>query len=314
MQDPRILVVGDVCTELNIKTDSIPDRTGISEAIVYESCMGGRAVGTALSLARLGCDSIICSVAGDDANRREMVNYLSDEGVDTRFLSKIRGENTSVDLVIKDDYSTRRICYKGVMERFSENEVEGAFICYPDGVILHGAITPNAIDETVRQAKKQEAPLFVASLPDPSKYPISKIGECEILILDSESALRCTGIRPSDQENCMKACIALSKRINAKYFIIRLEERGSFVYDGTYYSFISSYDIPSNPNVDTSDAFVASLVSEYLVTGGDIKSSCEFASLVSAVYLSRGGGLKSYPSLEDVKRFAIKHEIELDFI
>lgn len=310
---PRILVIGDVCTELNVVSGAFPNYMGICEAENYDSVLGGSGIHSALSLARLGADSILCSVTGDDANRREMVSFLSEEGVDVRFLNKVRGENTAVDIILKSENDERKISYKGVISRFAQSFIDEAFISYPDGVILHGAkIPPVVIDETVKQAKKQGTPLIISGLPDPSGYPISKIGECEILVVDSSSAYRCTGIRPADQEKCMKACIALMQRIKAKYIIIRLEERGSFIYDGTYYSFVSSYDVDVNENTNSIHAFTSALVCEYLSNEKNIKHACDFATVVSAAYISAGAALRSYPRLEDVKRFAIRNEIEFD--
>jgi ribokinase len=110
----------------------------------------------------------------------------------------------------------------------------------------------------------------------------------------------------------MRACIALSQRVKAKYVVIRLGERGTFLFDGKFSTFVSAYDVPQPKGVESDDAFGAALVHEYLRSDGDIARACDFATVVSAVYLARGGGLRAYPYFEDVRRFVKKNEIDYD--
>lgn len=313
MLKPRILVVGDICTELIITTDAAPGRNEKTEAERLDYMPGGDGTASSIALTRLGADAVLCSVIGDDTYGNELSKYLLSEKVDTRFLVEKRGENTPIDVIIKELHgASSTLSHKGALYRFADYDVEEAFISYPDAVMLHGSLPSQVIDETVKQARHQEVPLFIVSLPDPSKYPLSRLGECEMLIVDEDEAYRFTGIRPSDQEKCMKACIAMMQRVKAKYIIIRLEERGSFLFDGTFYSFISSYDVPETNGSSSTDAFSAALTLEYLRSEGDIRRACDFATIVSAVYLSRGGELKAYPFIEEVKRFIVKNEIDFE--
>ncbi len=313
MLKPRILVIGDARTELVITTDTMPERNGRTEAESFDYFPGGKGNITSVALARLGADTVLCSAFGDDTYGKELAEYLSSERVDTRFSPKKRGESTPIDVIIKDYSETARtIGFGGALEKFTEGDIEEAFISYPDAVVLHGTVPEKVIDAAVSQAAENKLPLFLASLPDPSKYPLSRIGECEILLTDEKNVEKYTGIRPSDQEKSMRACIALFQRVKAKHIIIRLGERGSFMFDGTFYSFVSSYDVPQPKGIESDDAFGAALVLEYLRSDGDIKRACDFATIVSAVYLTRGGGLRSYPYLEDVKRFISRNEIAYD--
>ncbi len=305
-----MLIIGDVSVELVVKTEYIPENGGSADADSFDYMPGGRGTSSSVSMARLGADAVLCSAMGDDSYGKELAEYFSSETVDTRFFAKKRGESTATELVLKDfSGAERRICYSGAINKFADGDIEEAFISYPDAVLLHGNLPERIIDVTTEQAYKQ-LPLFIASLPDPSKYPLSRIKECEILVVNEDEAYRCSGIRPSDQEKCMRICIALSQRVKAKYVIIRLGERGAFLYDGTFYSFISAYDVPTPKGISSDDAYTSALVYEYLRTEGDIKRACDFASIVSAIYLSRGGGLRAYPSSEDVKKFVFRNEID----
>lgn len=311
MQKPRILVIGDVSTELVVRTDRLPAPGGATDVESFDYLPGGEGTHSAVALARLGADAVICAKLGDDSYGEELAEYLGDEGVDVRFLAEARGENTALEVILREQgIAERRLCYAGALLRFDDSDVEESFICYPDAVMLHGDLPAQVIDKAVKMAGDKKLPLFLASLPDPSRYSLSRLGECEILTVDETQTERVTGIRPADQERCMKACIALTRAVKAKYVVLRLGERGCFLYDGVFHRFISAYDVPQPAGVSADEAFSAALALEYLRSDGDIRRACDYATIVSAVYLTRGGGLRAYPSAGDVRQFILRNEIE----
>lgn len=313
MQKPRILVVGVAGTEMVLKTPFLPTAGESAAVDSFHFLPGGGGTALSVALARLGSEPVLSAHLGGDPNAKELTDYLRSEGIDTRFLTEEPSESTALDVILREErQSDRRLRYAGASERFRSSDVEEAFLCYPDAVILHRGLPGEVNDEAVACAERRQLPLIVASLPDPARYTPSRFGACELLVVDSDDAERCTGIRPIDQEKCMKACMALTNRIKAKYVVLRLGERGVFLYDGMYYDFIAAYDVPQPNGVSSEHAFTAALVLEYLRSEGEVKRACEFASIVSAVYLTRGGGLRAYPTDEDVRRFIDRNEI--DFI
>lgn len=111
----------------------------------------------------------------------------------------------------------------------------------------------------------------------------------------------------------MKACIEFTRMTEAKYTVLRLGERGYFLYDGMYYSFVPSYDVENLAGADSDNAFAASFVYEYMRSKGDIKRSAEFATIVSAIYIKKGGGLLSYPTEDEVRRFIKQNELDFEY-
>ena len=311
MLKPRILTAGQVCTELILKSRILPTPGTRAKGDSFYYLPGGRGLHSSVALARLGADAVICTRLGDDSYGNDLTEYLVSESVDTRFLVKERGEDTALLVRLLEEMSgERHLIYPGAGERMRDTDIEDGFVCYPDAVMLHGELTPQVYDEAAKLAREQKLPLFLVSLPDPDRYPLSRLGACEILSVDEDEAQRATGIRPSDQEKCMKACMALTQQVKTSYVVLRLGERGCFLFDGLYYHFFSSYDVPQPNGVNSDEAFTAALVLEYLRSEGDIKRSCEFATVVSAIYLTRGGGLRGYPSMEDVRRFIRRNDID----
>jgi sugar/nucleoside kinase (ribokinase family) len=46
---------------------------------------------------------------------------------------------------------------------------------------------------------------------------------------------------------------------------------------------------------------------------GDVRRACEFATVVNALYLTKGGGFAAYPTMDEIRRFVARNEIDLRF-
>ena len=314
MMNPRILTVGDVSVECFLEMNYLPTpgTTAVGGGVSYSP--GGRGAKTAVALARMGGDVLVCGSVGDDANGEELSQYLFSENVDTRFLRSTKEETTGMTVhLCEQEVAERRLIFSGAGSRLSTSDVYDAFMSYPDAVVLQGDIPAEALTEAARLSKTKELPLFLLSLPRTLEDGPLPVEDCEILSLDDEQILRHTGIRPSDQEKCMKACLALAQIVPAKYIVLRLHERGCFLFDGKYYHFYSAYDVPQPQGVAGHEAFTAALTLGYLRFEGDIRRACEFATIVCALYFTRGGGFRAYPTMDDIRRFVSRNEIEFDF-
>lgn len=91
--------------------------------------------------------------------------------------------------------------------------------------------------------------------------------------------------------------------VQAKYIVLKLGDRGAFLYDGRqYYTFPAE----STPVVDTTaagDVFTAALTYWYLEKGNILKAA-DFAGCAAAVSVSRAGASTSVPTLAEVIAFA----------
>src|SRR5256886_13360319 len=71
-----------------VGVDLYPNQleTPLSEVRTYTRFVGGFAGNVATGLARLGVRTAIVSAVGDDGHRRYIRRFLSDEGIDVRWL------------------------------------------------------------------------------------------------------------------------------------------------------------------------------------------------------------------------------------
>lgn len=300
----RVLTVGRADMNIVMNIGSIPSANQVTEGINYAYVPGGGGSVAAVSFAKLSADSVFCARVGDDENGVRLIKYYNDCGVDTRYITRDRGIETGFSAVINEAGSTTRtIYYPGANKRFGREDLENGFMCYPDALFLQFELPDRECVAATRLAKRQEIPVFIDAGPNKFELPLELLENVEIFSPNEEEAYHYTGVYPSDPEKCLKVCMALGTKINAKYIVLKLGRKGCFIYDGKYYYVVPAYDTTFIDGSAAGDVFSAALTTEYL-RHGDIKAACEFANLAGAIAVSRDGSYNAVPTRDDVEKLA----------
>ncbi len=297
----RILVAGSSNIDLLLNTPYIPapGETMVSEGN-YAFTPGGKGANTAVAVASLGENAVLCSRVGDDAYGDRLIALFKEKGVDTRFVKADRLEQTGLSVVMLEKSGANRvISFKGANRRISESDIENAFSSYPDAIITQLEINPDAIVNAARLAADDGIKFFLDAGPARANFPLEKLERVEVLSPNETETEILTGIRPNSLENCLRASMALCNRVDIGYVVLKLGSRGCYVYDGKYCDLISPFDVPVADKTAAGDVFTAALTVEYLRTN-DILKAARFANAAGALTVSKHGAIASIPTLEEV--------------
>ncbi|MBQ4067016.1 MAG: ribokinase [Clostridia bacterium] len=301
----RILVVSSANIDFvqNVKRMPSGGETVIEKG-GYSYVPGGKGANSALAFARLGADTVFCTKVGRDDNAKKLKGLYSAEGIDTRFICEDREAPTGLaSIIVEEDGQNRIIVYPGANGFLNENDVEEAFTCYPDGVFVQLEIPDNAVIAAARFAREKSIPFFVDAGPARQGFPLEELRGVEILSPNETECEILTGIKPDSVQNCLKAAIRLATVTEAKYVVIKLGRRGSFIYDGKYYNIIPAHKVTVADTTAAGDVFTAALSYAYLQKG-EILEATRFATLAGAICVSRPGASTSIPTLKEIKAFA----------
>lgn len=306
---PRILTVGSANIDLMARMQAVP-RVGqtVLEKNRYEYIPGGKGVNAALAFAKMGGESVFCCKLGSDTHGAKLVKIYEESGINTRFVSADKKEKTGLAIVMVENNADNRIVvYPGANKRLRPADVEDAFICYPDALYLQFEVPEDTVLAAADFAREQGIPIFVDGGPASKEFPLENLGPVEVFSPNEEETYVYTGIRPTSVESCLKACLALSNRIQAKYYVLKLGERGVYLYDGKYFKIIGPYNVDEVDTTAAGDAFTAAMTLEYLRTY-DIKRACEYGNIAGAITVSRPGAFISIPSHEDIRTFVREND------
>lgn len=303
---PRILVVGSANIDFVCRVEKIPEpgETVVSDG-TYAFVPGGKGANTAVAARRLGADVVFCARLGSDSYGKQLTEKYAAEGIDTRFLVKDKTARTGLASVMVDGTGQNRICvFPGANAKLCMTDVENAFTTYPDMLLLQLEVDRELVINATRLAAEQGVKTVLDAGPATSDFPLEKLGRLEIISPNETETRVLTGITPNSSENCLRACVNLMNRVDTKYVVLKLGERGCFVYDGVHCNHVAPVEV--GPAVDTTaagDAFTASLGAEYLKNGGDILKAAEISNAVGAYVVKRPGAFSSLPRKKELEEF-----------
>lgn len=311
MTKPRILTISSANIDLLARMTTIPSvgQTLKSED-GYEYTPGGKGANAALAVHRLGGDSVFCTKLGKDTHGTRLAGLFAQNGINTRFVTADKHERTGLALVMVEANGNNRIVvYPGANTKLNLGDVEDAMTCYPDAVLLQLEIPRETVIAAARYARKSGIPIIVDAGPAVNDFPLEELGPVEIFSPNETETYAYTGIHPTSTDKCLKACMILSQRIKARYYVLKLGERGVYLYDGTFFKVIAPYNVDVVDTTAAGDVFSAAMTLEYLRSDGDIRRACEYANLAGALTVTKEGAYASVPSHDDIREYVFKHEI-----
>lgn len=299
MPRKRMLFVGGAQIRFAVGTSRIPTpgETIRSDAnYTFAPC--GRSILSAVAAARLGYDAAICARVGDDYYGDRLRDVCKKEGVQSANITTDRTLQTGLALeLVEQTGAQRTVLFPGANQGLEPQHAENALSCYPDAIVASLEPVPETVTQLSVLAAERKLPFFLDATANrgfPRDFPFEQLVRAEILLLDEEDAYTFSGVNPINEEQRKLACYTLRKRFDVRYILLRLGNRGCFLYDGKYFSAISAFDEDPVDIAAASEAFTAALIGEYLNTG-DLRAAAEFANSVYAKTASRPGGYRSLP-------------------
>lgn len=305
MNSQSILVIGNsnIDVLLNIPSTPVNGRTVYSYE-KYAETPGGRGVYTAIATSRAGISTTFCTRIGADINGEKLKRAFFDGKLNTGYVKVDRMEQTGLDVLLLEQYAQAgRISFPGANAKLNTSDVETAFNSYPDLVITNLEASEETAVYTARFANSKETPLLLDTVGAYRNYPLSKLERAEIIVSGENETELLTGVRPNTIENCLRASISLSNALSVKYVILKLGERGVYLYDGKFCDMIMAKDLPSVDETAEHEAFLGALGVEYL-RKNNIFDAIEFALVASAITASGVGALSSIPDEAQIRRVA----------
>lgn len=295
----KILIFGPART---VETLTVPAVGSSVEGISYEAILAGEGETAAVTVARLGDRSVFAGRVGDDSGGKRLVRLLDTAGVDLSCFRVDRAAQTGHTVREVDEAANERcIRFAGANARLTEEEVRAAFLTAPEAVCLLGDLPAPILARIGDMAAEREIPLFY-------HYTLGStlcetLPRLEIFMTDEAAAERLTGIRPSGTDSCLQAAIALGKRFSARYLVIRLGERGAFVYDGTYCYVVNAFILPTTDLRGTAEVFFATTVCEYMRDTDEVLAALRYAAAAAALAGTHEGEAISPPTADEIMTF-----------
>jgi ribokinase len=306
----KILVIGSADVNISMDAAQLPEpgeiKTDNGSLTVTN---GGKASNVAVAMSRLGAKSVLAARVGDDAYGKRLMKLYNESKIDTSYVEIDRDFRTGVSVTIKErDKDARRILYRGANMNFTPEDALRAMSCEPEAFYVDLELSYPIAETTLKYAKRHEIPIFFNASPANKDYPLSSLPALDIFFVSDKDIEEYTGITAASAESALRAAVEIQKHVKATYYVVRLGEKGAFVYDGKYYHMVSSYIVRAIDTAASNDIFAGAMLLEYTRNSGDIISACKYANAAVALSVQKAGTTASMPYHEDVMAFIAKKD------
>lgn len=301
MNKSRLLVFGNTFMNFTMKVKRAPERGEcVTSNLEHFYSVGGHGAISALTAAKYDTDVVFCSKIGEDENGDKLLKIFNHNNIDTRFLKRDKRIPTGLNAItIEDRNKSRIISYPGANSTLSYDDIESAFMCYPDAVLINSDLNTEFILDVINYAHELNVPIILSCSSEVRDFDIEDIGEVDIFSPNREAMYKMTGIDPIDVSSALHSCVKIIGKIKCKYIVIKLGERGCFVFDGVYSEIIPALDVEVIDDHMAGTIFTAAL-SNYYINSKDIVNSAKFANTVASLSVTKERD--AYSSIPDIEQ------------
>jgi ribokinase len=294
---PKLLVIGDNCFDITVKSDFgfTKDRNFIPE--YYVSKPAGTGVNFAVSFSELGGSAVYYTPISKDSFGREISNFLSEKGVDISGKRSDLPTALIIAVVNSEGERTTFALIKGTSyTEISLKEFVQADLTEFDGIYISGGInteveTGEEVLKIAKFAKERYKKLYFdpqirIGREIPGFIEISKeISELSDILFANEEEISNMG------EGIFKNRIIIEKR----------GKNGAAVFkNGREIFSVPGLRVRAKDTTGAGDAFNAAFLLNFL-SGGSLEDSLIFGNKAGAVSVSKEGAYS--PSFEEVENF-----------
>ena len=202
----------------------------------------------------------------------------------------------------------------------SDSTEEAAAEEDPDKMIASETVSSYIEQESlaryaVELADSQNIDLLVQYTPFTSQYPLSELKNIKLLVISDEMLYHLTGFFPNNTEKALRALVALSEQVKAKYYIVQQGDDSVFVYDGNRYEIVSAPEAlrgeTRRVGANMPETFIGALAAEYLETKNIVRA-CRFGIVAAMLTKAKFGNLEKMMSRTELEQYLADRNIDLD--
>ncbi|MDR7075640.1 ribokinase [Neobacillus niacini] len=301
MAGRKITVIGSINMDLVTSTNQIPK---VGETVLgqsFHTIPGGKGANQAVAAARLGGDVTMIGAVGDDSFGNTLVNHLTNQGINTENIMKVKDTSTGIASIIVSEGDNSIIVVSGANSHITPEVIEKNEDKIFDSYILlvQLEIPLESVMRAVELAKKHG----VLTILNPA--PIQKLPNELIEMVDyltpneHEQALLFASLEGTEQE---------LEKLKEKCIVTK-GSKGVMIYKNGGKIEIPSIRVEAVDTTGAGDSFNGALAFS-LCEGAEIEEACRFANVVGAISVTKLGAQSGMPTKKEVKEFLQIHKME----
>lgn len=296
----KIIVVGSINMDMVVKTDHIPEPGETVLGGTFFMNPGGKGANQAITIARLGGQSIFIGKIGDDIFGKQSSRLFDEEGVDISGIFSDPEAPSGIAMITVDEAGENSIVVApGANGNLEPENVKKALEQHPDAEILLMQLEIPMKTVEFAAAYAKENGIRVIINPAPANTSITKIfGLIDIITPNANEAEMLSGIKIKDINTAMLAAEKIhSKGVNT--VIITLGRSGALVFDNGAHQHIPAPEVEAVDTTAAGDVFNGALATA-LAENKTVAEAVSFACRAASIAVTKWGAQSSIPYRNEV--------------
>lgn len=303
-----ILVIGSLNMDLSLQMEQLPKagETVLGNSILY--IPGGKGANQACAAARLGGQTAMLGVVGQDSFGQALLENLHRAGVDTRGLEH-RGEVTGMAVIQVDRRGENNIvvlpganahCTADYLQRHTQSLAHCGF------VLLQMEIPQEACFYAVRKAKALGKTVLLNPAPAPESLPRDLLPLVDFLTPNETELARLSGLPCGSLPECKAAAQKLLE-LGTGAVLVTLGGAGALLVQPGQCLHFPAEKIQPVDTTAAGDCFNAAFTVA-LAEGMPLADAVPFANCAAGISVTRKGAQSSLPTRQEVAdRLSLSH-------
>ena len=297
-----LLVVGDCNPDLVLRGEHVEPAFGQVERVVDEAelTIGGSGAIAACGAARLGLQTGLAAVVGDDPLGRFMLGALAERGVDVSGVVVRAGARTGVTVVLVRGSDRAMLTALGTIAELAPELVDRELLraarhVHVSSYFLHDGLR-TGLSGLLREARRAGASTSVDPNWDPGDTwdggLLDLLSETTVLLVNAEEAKRIA--RSDDAE----AAARRLSRDGAVLVVVKLGAEGALAVANGHVVRSPAFAVDGVDAVGAGDSFDAGFLAGHL-SGRPLETALRIANACGALSMRAAGGTAAQPTLAE---------------
>ncbi len=299
----RITVVGSFSMDLTVTMSQFPKE---GQTIIGKKMLknpGGKGANQCIAAARLGGDTAMIGMVGNDENGAVIKKLFQDEGVDIAHVLTTDKEPTTIALIEIDETGQNKIVVVPAANFvYSVNDLNQIkdVLAETEIVVAQLEMRMDVMEELAKICEEHHIPMILN--PAPAAQLSDELLKRVTYLTPNESELSVIADHPVSTLDEIKDSAQILLNRGVKHVVATLGEKGALIADEDGMRVIEGYCVKAIDTVAAGDSFNGALA-KALTDGKNLEEAVRLANAVGALTVTKHGAIPSLPTKEEVEAF-----------
>jgi len=313
MTSPKITVVGSFAVGMTIRTPQLPI---FGETLIggdFDMGAGGKGSNQAIGTARLGAQSSLVAIIGEDKLAEIALDLYAAEGIDTKYLRQTADSPTGVGFIILNPRGENFI----ILDMGANNLMDASYVDLAEPQIASSDVVMAVLEIPVSAAARglelgRKHGAITILNPAPAQRLPPEIFQFIDYLTPNESELRILlGLAPDDSTPTRELAGQL-RGLGVKNVVVTMGSQGVLVLTDTVDEFMPAFKVEVVDTTGAGDSFNSGLAVA-LGEGQPLLEAVRFGAACGALACTRLGVIPSLARRDAVEQLLLQQPLASKF-